>query len=104
MREEYGSRAALVWQFEPPVRSFPKKVTGTTLARVSKTPESIALSKNLKEQGWSFIGPITMYTFIQAAGIVNDHLAGCAMRQPCAEARAEFDVPLPKGFEEGRRQ
>ena len=42
-----------------------------------KTPDSIALSKELKRRGWTFVGPTTVYAFMQAMGLVNDHLEGC---------------------------
>ena len=93
LREEFGSLAAFVWQFEPPARSRPKKVTRAALMKLSKTPESVVLSKELKKRGWSFVGPTTVYAFMQAAGIVNDHLHGCAAHGPSAIARQEFRVP-----------
>jgi len=93
LREEFGSLAAFVWQFEPPAQSRPKKVTRTALMKLSKTPESVVLSKELKKRGWSFVGPTTVYAFMQAAGIVNDHLHWCAAHGPCAIARQEFRVP-----------
>lgn len=89
VRDELGSLAAFVWQFEP------EEAQRTPEALPSKTPESIALSKELKRRGWSFVGPTTMYAFMQAAGIVNDHFAGCAARTPCVAARRDFLVPRP---------
>ena len=93
MREEFGSLAAFVWRFEPPARSRPRTMTRAALMKLAKTPESAALSKELKTRGWSFVGPTTVYAFMQAAGIVNDHLRGCAAREGCAAARRTFKVP-----------
>jgi len=99
LQEEFGSLAAFVWQFEPAAESRPKTLTRATLTKLAKTPESIALSKDLKSRGWSFVGPTTVYAFMQAAGIVNDHVQGCAARDRCSSARLAFDVPRP-----GRRR
>ncbi len=95
LQEEFGSLAAFVWQFEPPAESRPKTLTRAALMKLTKTPESTALSKALKDRKWSFVGPTTMYAFMQAAGIVNDHLQGCTAREHCASARAKFRVPRP---------
>ena len=93
LQKEFGSLAAFVWQFEPDPKTRPKKMTRAALMKLNKTPESTALSKELKERGWSFVGPTTVYAFMQAAGIVNDHLEGCASRAACLAARAKFKVP-----------
>jgi DNA-3-methyladenine glycosylase I len=58
-----------------------------TLMQMTTTPASIALSKNLKKRGWSFVGPTTMYAFMQATGIVNDHVEGCPARTRCERER-----------------
>ena len=93
LQQEFGSLASFVWQFEPSAESRPTTMTRATLMKLSKTEESIALSKELKRRGWSFVGPTTMYAFMQAAGIVNDHLHGCAARQVCVAERRRFRVP-----------
>lgn len=95
LREEFGSLAAFVWQFEPPAESRPKNLTRAALMELAKTPESTALSKALKDRKWSFVGPTTVYAFMQAAGIVNDHVQACTARERCALARQEFNVPRP---------
>ena len=82
--DEFGSLAAFFWQFEP--KRAPKGLPSTT-------PESIALSKELKSRGWRFVGPTTMYALMQAMGLVNDHLPGCATRARVAKARKAFKVP-----------
>ena len=95
LREEFGSLAAFVWQFEPPPKSRPKKLTKKTLTELATCAESIAIAKELKARGWTFVGPTTAYAFMQAAGIVNDHLHGCAIRDRCETARAKFEWPKP---------
>lgn len=96
LQAEFGSLAAFVWQFEPPSKSRPKTMTRAALRKLAKTPESTALSKQLKRRGWSFVGPTTMYAFMQAAGIVNDHMRGCAAQERCNSARLKFTVPRPQ--------
>jgi DNA-3-methyladenine glycosylase I len=93
LRREFGSLAAFVWQYEPSPSSRPRRKTRANLGRLSKTSESIALSKDLKKRGWSFVGPTTAYAFMQAAGIVNDHVDGCEAEARCENARRKFKVP-----------
>lgn len=83
--EAEGSLAAYVWQFEP-------DHSGRDLT-ASQTSESVALSKDLKKRGWRFVGPTTVYAFMQAMGLVNDHVEGCACRAAVDEARATFTPP-----------
>ena len=78
--EEFGSLANYVWRFEPSPRSRPKRLTWDVLKTMGTTPDSIALSKDLRRRGWTFVGPTTMYAFMQAMGLVNDHLHGCHVR------------------------
>lgn len=96
LRKEFGSLAAFAWQYEPEATSRPKTMTRTALSKLAKTPESLALSKELKKRGWSFVGPTTSYAFMQAAGIVNDHMEACAARTKCDVARRKFKVPRAK--------
>ena len=77
---ETGSLAAFVWSFEPPPEDRPKKLTWPTLLTMAKTAASTSLSKALRRRGWSFVGPTTCYAFMQAIGLVNDHLDGCPVR------------------------
>jgi len=79
--EEFGSLADYVWRFEPAPRSRPKKLTWDDLRAMTTSAESVALSKDLRRRGWTFVGPTTMYAFMQAMGLVNDHLHGCHARQ-----------------------
>ncbi|HEY2433002.1 MAG TPA: DNA-3-methyladenine glycosylase I [Vicinamibacterales bacterium] len=80
--DEFGSLAEYVSRFEPNKSTRPKKLTWTLLKTMSTTPESTALSKDLRKRGWTFVGPTTMYAFMQAMGLVNDHLHGCSFRVP----------------------
>ena len=91
--EAEGSLAAFVWQFEPDPASRPKRMTWEALLELAQTPESRALAKELKRRGWRFVGPTTVYAFMQAMGLVNDHLDGCDARAPVETARAEFTSP-----------
>ena len=59
------------------------------------TGASIALATDLRRRGFRFVGPTTVYAFMQAMGLVNDHLIGCASRAACAEARRAFRMPAP---------
>ena len=90
---EHGSLAAFVWRSEPPPKSRPKKVDRESLRALSTTPESVALSKELKKRGWSFVGPTTVYAFMQAMGMVNDHLEGCHCRRAVEKLRKNFKRP-----------
>lgn len=83
--KEFGSLHSYIWKFEPDAKSRPKKMEPDAMVAVS--PESIALSKDLKRRGWSFVGPTTVYAFMQAMGLVNDHLAGCAFWERADIAR-----------------
>ncbi len=91
--EETGSLAAYVWRFEPPPSSRPAKLTRAAVMQLGKTPESVALSKDLKRRGWRFVGPTTVYAFMQAMGLVDDHLDGCWVRPAAERARRAFKRP-----------
>jgi DNA-3-methyladenine glycosylase I len=91
LAEEFGSLAAYFWSFEPDAGARPERLTWFRLKMMSTSPESAALSRDLKRRGWSFVGPTTLYAFMQAMGLVNDHLDGCAFRARAAAARAALD-------------
>jgi DNA-3-methyladenine glycosylase I len=91
-----GSLAAYVWRFEPDAASRPKRFTWDALLELSQTPESRAMAKDLKRRGWRFVGPTTVYAFMQAMGLVNDHLEGCAARAAVEKARATFTPPTQR--------
>ena len=86
LREECGSLAAYAWRFEAAARSRPKRMTLAALLKLGPSAEATAMSKDLKRRGWSFVGPTTVYAFMQAMGLVNDHLEGCHARVAAAAA------------------
>ena len=84
--EREGSLAALLWRYEPA-----EPLAGPQA--VSTSAESIALSKDLKKQGWKFVGPTTVYAFMQAMGLVDDHVEDCVIRAKVERARRSFGRP-----------
>lgn len=89
LRAEGRSLAGLVWSFAPAPSPAP-----ATLADVpAVTPQSSALSKELRRRGFGFVGPTTVYAAMQSLGLTNDHLAACAAREQAATERAAFAVP-----------
>ncbi|WHI46454.1 DNA-3-methyladenine glycosylase I [Microbulbifer sp. VAAF005] len=82
-----GSLASFVWKYEPEDKVLAKPQSKST------SSESIALSKDLKKLGWKFVGPTTVYAFMQAMGLVNDHLEGCITRSKIQRARSNFIIP-----------
>ena len=89
--DEVGSLASYVWRFEPDAASRPAPVSLQTVQ--STSPEATAMSKDLKRRGWAFLGPTTVYAFMQAMGLVNDHLSGCFARDEVVQARRAFRRP-----------
>jgi len=87
MIKQEGSLAAFFWQYEPDSK------TGLEPQTVSTSDESIACSKELKKRGWKFLGPTTVYAFMQAMGLVNDHAKGCIIRAKVETARKKFKRP-----------
>jgi DNA-3-methyladenine glycosylase I len=90
---EFGSLAAYVWRYEPDPRARPPLIDHATLLQLGHSPESRAMSKDLRRRGWSFVGPTTMYAFMEAMGLVNDHLEGCHRRLPTERERTQFRRP-----------
>jgi DNA-3-methyladenine glycosylase I len=86
-----GSLAAYVWRFEPGARD--RRLDRAALRELAQTVESRALARDLKLRGWRFVGPTTVYAFMQAMGLVNDHLDGCEAGVAVARARAQFKRP-----------
>ncbi|MFQ5517192.1 MAG: DNA-3-methyladenine glycosylase I [Acidimicrobiia bacterium] len=93
LRTEFGSLAAYVWRWEPKPADRPRRITRNVLMELTESPQSIAMSKDLKKRGWRFVGPTTVYSFMQAMGLVNDHITGCQMRDEVRLARAAFTRP-----------
>jgi DNA-3-methyladenine glycosylase I len=85
--EKDGSLAAFIWRYEPDNKQLAKPQTASTSA------ESLALSKDLKKLGWKFVGPTTMYAFMQAMGLINDHVEDCTVRARVERARKKFRRP-----------
>lgn len=107
---EFGSLAAYIWSWVPTAGNMPENDSafsapaGADLAASdvewsmpSVTPTSTALARDLKRRGWSFVGPTTVYAFMQAVGLVNDHVLGCFARAECRAERAALSVPRPLG-------
>jgi DNA-3-methyladenine glycosylase I len=90
---EFGSLAAYFWQYEPADADRPIRADYETLSVLGKTPESMAMSKDLKKRGWSFVGPTTAYAFMQSMGMVNDHVEGCEWRSRIEKHRQHFNRP-----------
>lgn len=93
LRREFGSLAAYVWRLEPEASNRPTRITHEALRAMPSSVASVALSRDLKKRGWTFVGPTTIYAFMQAMGLVNDHLEGCASRQKALAARKAFKLP-----------
>jgi DNA-3-methyladenine glycosylase I len=93
VRAEFGSFAAYAWSFEPEPASRPTVLDHAALMALSTSPESVAMSRDLRRRGWAFVGPTTVYSFMQAMGIVNDHLVGCSVREVVERQRHGFVRP-----------
>lgn len=87
MVEKEGSIASFVWRYEPDPLSL------GLLKSQSTSDTSIALSKELKKRGWKFVGPTTVYAFMQAMGLINDHAEDCVYREKAETLRSEFERP-----------
>lgn len=90
---ETGSLAAYFWAFEPGPEARPARCDHASLSVLGSTPVSTAISKDLKKRGWTFVGPTTVYAFMQAMGLVNDHLEGCCRRAEVEAERAALVRP-----------
>ena len=93
LRDEFGSLAAYAWSYEPDPASRPSILDREALMQLPTSPESVAMSKDLRRRGWSFVGPTTVYSFMESMGIVNDHLEGCFARPEVEGERASFTRP-----------
>jgi DNA-3-methyladenine glycosylase I len=95
--DEFGSFAAYVWRSEPDPRSRPLVVDHASFLQITHSPESEAMSKDLRRRGWSFVGPTTVYAFMEAMGLVNDHLDRCDLRPAVERERSAFVRPRAAG-------
>nr|WP_321526484.1 DNA-3-methyladenine glycosylase I [uncultured Cohaesibacter sp.] len=93
LRAEFGSLAAYFWAHEPRPDERPAYCGFEELRQLGKTERSVQISKDLKKRGWSFVGPTTVYAFMQAMGLVNDHLEGCCCRAEIEALRQQFERP-----------
>jgi DNA-3-methyladenine glycosylase I len=91
--EEKGSLAAYFWSHEPSIEARPEQADYASLRQITMSDASKAISKDLKKRGWSFVGPTTVYAFMQSSGIVNDHVEGCPCRVLREQQRSEFIRP-----------
>jgi DNA-3-methyladenine glycosylase I len=91
--DEFGSFAGYVWRFEPDARSRPRTLDHATLMRMTTSPEATRMSKDLRRRGWSFVGPTTVYSFLETVGLVNDHLDRCDFRKEVERERRAFRRP-----------
>lgn len=90
---ESGSLATHIWQYEPAASERPDRITPETLRQLTTSTQAKALSKDLKRRGWKFVGPTTVYAFMQAMGLVNDHTEDCFVRKQVIKARKAFARP-----------
>ena len=93
LQKEFGSLAAYFWSHEPNAKERPKKINYDALTKLGHSQTSTYLSKDLKKRGWSFVGPTTIYAFMQAMGLVNDHLEGCHCREIVEAERTALKRP-----------
>jgi DNA-3-methyladenine glycosylase I len=91
--DEHGSLATYVWSYEPRPSTRPKSLDWTKLTQMTTSDEAKAMSKDLKKRGWAFVGPTTVYAFMESMGLVNDHVSRCTFRQECEEDRSAFIRP-----------
>jgi DNA-3-methyladenine glycosylase I len=94
LKAEFGTLKAYFWSHEPPASELPTRFDHATLTAAGFTDASTRLSKDLKKRGWTFVGPTTCYAFMQAMGLVNDHLEGCHCREPLQTLKATFKRPV----------
>ena len=93
LKQEFGTLAHYFWSYEPSADQRPAVFDYQELRANPTTPTSVRLSKDLKKRGWTFVGPTTVYAFMQAMGMVNDHIEGCYCRNRVEKLRAEFVRP-----------
>lgn len=92
MEREFGSLKSYFWQYENDVSGRPVVQDEAYVRTLTTSPEAHAMSKDLKKRGWKFVGPTTMYAFMQAMGLVNDHQTDCYVRDDVAKARAALTL------------
>ena len=93
--EEYGSLAAYAWSFEPDEHPRSWTASWAALMNIGWSAEAVAMSKDLKRRGWSFVGPTTVYSFMEAMGLMNDHMNQCDIGAQVEQERTRFRRPQP---------
>jgi DNA-3-methyladenine glycosylase I len=93
VQREFGSLAAYVWRFEPKPEHRPDDLSWQANRALAQTDASRALSKDLRKRGFAFVGPTTCYAFMQAMGLVNDHVEGCFCRDEVEAERQKLARP-----------
>lgn len=88
LRDEFGSLSDYFWRWRPDAASRPRRITREMLKTMAVTPESTALSRDLRKRGWTFVGPTTLYAFMQAMGLVNDHVDDCFLSRSAGSTGA----------------
>lgn len=91
--KEFGSLAAYFRQFVPPTTERPEILDYNSVMQLTETPTSRALNKDMKKRGWSFVGPTTLYAFMQSVGLVNDHVDGCFIKEEVQKEREAYLHP-----------
>lgn len=89
--KEFGSFAAYAWRFAPPARA--RLIDQAELMQIKFSPEAAAMSKDLRRRGWAFVGPTTVYSFMQSMGLVNDHVGGCYVGDEVQRELKRFKRP-----------
>ena len=93
LRDEFGSLATYAWSYEPDDRGRHASLDWPTLVELGAAPEAVAMSKDLRRRGWTFVGPTTAYSFMEACGLVNDHVTACSVREEADAERKRFARP-----------
>jgi DNA-3-methyladenine glycosylase I len=94
--DEFGSLGSYVWTYETEERLRPNRLDWPTLVKQGVSAEATAMSKDLKRRGWSFVGPTTVYAFMEAMGLTNDHVSACDLRKEIEDERRLFSRPVPR--------
>ncbi|MCA8963015.1 MAG: DNA-3-methyladenine glycosylase I, partial [Planctomycetes bacterium] len=102
--DERSSLAAFFWDFIPEAGARPKRIDREALLALTESAESRALSRELKRRGWTYVGPTTMYAFMQAMGLVNDHVEGCWAREPVEKEQRRARRPPRARLVDGDRR
>lgn len=94
--DEFGSLSSYAWSYEPDTRSRPANLDRPSLVKLGVSAQATSMSKDLKRRGWSFVGPTTVYSFMEAVGLVNDHVSACEFRVDVEDERHRFSRPITR--------